>query len=248
MGLTIHWTLASSVRSPAKARALVAQLRQKALDLPFQQIDELIELQGEAANYQDRDRDDPHRWLLIQAGQHVEATNAQGQSCHFHVPPSHLIAFTAEPGEGCESANFGLCRYPATIEVEDRRQPGNVKRRRTGLSGWSWNSFCKTQYASNPDYGGVENFLRCHLSVIRLLDHARELGLVQHVSDEGGFWEDRDIQALVKEIGNWNEMMAGVVGRMKDWFGGQFVAQITNFPDFEHLEARGRDLKKSQGS
>ena len=35
-------------------------------------------------------------------------------------------------------------------------------------------------------------------------------------------------------------MIAGFAGQMKDWFGDQFVAEITNFPDFEHLEAKGR--------
>lgn len=239
MGLTIHWSLQSNTRSAKKARELIANLRQKALDLPFAKVGDLIELDGEGAHYQHRGQDDPHRWLLVQAGQYVERAAGQGEG-HFYVPPSHLLAFVAVPGEGSEPANFGLCRYPATIEIEDRRQPGKVNRRRTGLSGWSWTAFCKTQYASNPEYGGLENFLRCHLSVIRLLDHARELGLVQSVSDEAGFWEDRDIQALVKEIGRWNEMMAGFVGRMKDWFGGQFVAEITNFPNFEHLEAKGR--------
>ena len=41
------------------------------------------------------------------------------------------------------------------------------------------------QYASNPDCGGVENFLRCHLAVVKLLDHAATLGILKEVSDEG---------------------------------------------------------------
>ena len=54
---------------------------------------------------------------------------------------------------------------------------------KTGLStGWHYSTFCKTQYASNPDCGGIPNFIRCHLSVIHLLDriairwHSRERG------------------------------------------------------------------------
>jgi hypothetical protein len=58
---------------------------------------------------------------------------------------------------------------------------------KTGLPpGWSWGLFCKTQYASNPDLGGVESFVCCPLSVIRLLDYARELGILGEVSNEGG--------------------------------------------------------------
>ena len=42
------------------------------------------------------------------------------------------------------------------------------------------------------------SFLRCHLSVIRLLDHARDLNVLHEVDDEGGYWELRDVKALVE--------------------------------------------------
>jgi hypothetical protein len=115
------------------------------------------------------------------------------------------------------------------------------KRIRTGLSGWSWNSFCKTQYASNRDCGGVENFLRCHLAVIKILDHAKSLGILDDVSDEGDFWQDRDVRALAQQVGQWNEMIAAFAGELKDMLGSDQVdAEITKFPKFEHLEAAGR--------
>jgi len=114
------------------------------------------------------------------------------------------------------------------------------RRVRTGLTGWCWSSFCKTQYASNPECGGVQNFLRCHLSVIALLDFAKSLGLVEHVSDEGNYWEARDAEALAKEVGSWNEMIAGFAGQLKDALGAGVVSEIANFPNFEPLEARGR--------
>jgi hypothetical protein len=116
---------------------------------------------------------------------------------------------------------------------------------RTGLSGWSWAAFCKTQYASNPTAGGVEHFLTCHLSVVRLLDAARDLGILGEVWDEGGYWESRDVKALAETVGQWNAMIAGFVGRMKDLMGGSgggsdVEAPITGYPDYEHLEADGR--------
>jgi hypothetical protein len=139
------------------------------------------------------------------------------------------------------------CRYPSYLDLEEEENyvrgngHGQKRRRiRTGLAGWRWSSFCKTQYASNPDCGGAQNFLRCHLAVIKVLDQARSLGILENVSDEGGFWEKRDIQALAQEVGQWNQMMAGFVGQMKDWFGDDFDAEITNFGNFEHLEAEGR--------
>lgn len=233
MGLTIHYSLRSDVRSPRQARQLVEELRQRALDLPFEEVGELVELSGEDCDFETCDSSDPHRWLLVQASQYIERNDN-----HYRIAPTHIFAFTTWPGEGCEQANFGLGIYPRTISTGKGRV-------RTGLKGWSWDSFCKTQYASNQECGGIENFLRCHLSVVKLLDHAAELDILHEVSDEGGFWDGRNVEALAREVGDWNTMMAGFAGRLKDWFGDTLVAEIAKFPDFEHLEAKGRDDKSN---
>ena len=245
MGLTIHWSLRSTTRSPKKVRKSIAHLRGRALDLPFESVGDIVELSGSQCDFESREQDDPHRWLLIQAGQYVDRPT-RGGSISYNVAPSHVIAFETLPGPGCETANFGLCRYPSFIEIEEEarfvRGKGFVRakrRLRTGLSGWRWSSFCKTQYASNPDCGGAPNFLRCHLAVVKMLDRAKSLSMLEDVSDEGGFWEKRDIKALVQEVGEWNETIAAVAGQMKDWFGKDLKAPITDFPDFEHLEVRG---------
>jgi hypothetical protein len=60
------------------------------------------------------------------------------------------------------------------------------------------------------------------------------------VKDEGDFWEKRDAKALVEEVGRWNSHIAGLVGQYKDRMGGDIVAPITEYPNFEHLEADGR--------
>lgn len=234
MGLTIHYELRSPTGSAGDARRLVEQLRQRALDLPFKKVGDLLDLSGAECDYEQREKGDPHRWLLIQASQPIEVDHFM-----YHVVPRRLIAFATWPGEGSEPANFGLCLYPRTVEGHAAH---GVKRVKTGLpSGWSWSSFCKTQFASNPDLGGIETFLRCHLSVIRLLDHAKSLGMLYEVTDEGEYWEKRDVKALVEEVSEWNSMMAGFVGQMKDLIGGQEMkSEITNFPNFEHLEAEGR--------
>ncbi len=237
MGLTIHWKLKADVRQEGEARALVERLRQRACDLPLANVSEMMELAGEDTDFAKLSRESPARWLLIQAGAYIKVSG-----CDYHVAPRHVIAFTTQPGDGCEPANFGLCRYPATLEVDDHRPgaTGGKRRVKTGLAGWRWESFCKTQYASNPDCGGVENFLRCHLLVIALLDFARSLDLVEEVSDEGNYWEARDAEALAKEVGAWNVMIAGFAGQLKDALGNGVVSAITQFPNFEHLEAKGR--------
>ena len=231
MGLTIHYSLQSDTSSPNKARKLIEQLRQKALDLPFKEVGEIVDVACSEADFDKLDRDDPNRWLLIQAGQYVQ----RGER-HYRISPERVIAFSAWPGEGSEEANMGLAVYPKTMEVDGKRV-------RTNLGQWSWSSFCKTQYASNPEYGGVEHFLRCHLAVVKLLDHAKTLGLLIEVKDEGDFWEKRDVQALAKEVGDWNTMLAGWAGRFKDAFGEGIVSEIANFPNFEHLEAKGEQRR-----
>lgn len=146
-----------------------------------------------------------------------------------------VIAFRTSPGEGSESANFGLCLYPDIAEERGARMPADA------AASWHWSSFCKTQYASNPANGDVQNFLRVHLSIVRLLDYAAELGILGEVTDEGEYWEKRDEKALADVVRRWNAMMAGFVGNVKDAMGGKDVqSEITNFPNYEHLEAEGR--------
>jgi hypothetical protein len=199
MGLTIHYNLRSDTPSPNAARDLMARLRGRALDLPFERVDNLIEVSGQACDFGRYERDHPNRWLLIQAGQYV--VDPDYDAYRHSITPTHVIAFSTWPSRGCEEASFGLCRYPAYIEVKDPVRPGLKRKIHTRLGEWTWGSFCKTLYASRPGFGGVDNFLRCHLTVIRMLDHAKELGILASVRDEGSFWEKRDIEALARKVG-----------------------------------------------
>ena len=236
MGLTIHYKLKTK-STDAAARKLLEALHQKAHDLPFKEVGELVDLAGDECDYDKRGKEDPLRWLLIQAQGSVTLGHLPGESEYSsrRVSPTRMIAFIAWPGEGCEESNFGLCQYPA--HIFDPRH-GKLK---TRLTGWSWRSFVKTQYASDPQCGGVPNFLRCHLSVIALLDKARELGGLDSVSDEGGFWEQRNVEALVKEIGSWNEMIAAFGGKLKDLLGDGVKMPIADYPNFERLEQVGQE-------
>jgi hypothetical protein len=241
MGLTIHYSL-KAPGSDAQARKLVNALHQTAQDLPFKQLGQVVDLAGDQCDADKRSSDDRLRWLLIQATGSAEfkpqdRTRNAGYSTWYNVVPSRLIAFDTWPGKGCEAANFGLGQYPAVIQT-------NHGPLRTGLSGWRWSSFCKTQYASSPKCGGGANFLRCHLTVIAMLDRAKAVGCLDNVSDEGGFWEKRNLPALVEEIGSWNEMIAGFGGLLKDLVGDgplRVESAITEYPNFERLEAAGQD-------
>ena len=227
MGLTIHYSLKSDADSPEQAQQQVEQLRQAALDLPMAEVGQIVEFSGAACEFRTAS-DDIHRYILVQA----QRMMGLGQACHFLVP-DQVIAFSTWPGEECELANFGLCRYPVAVAGKN----GPLE---TGLTGWSWQSWCKTQYASNEKAGGIANFVRCHLAVIRLLDQAKAMGVLESVRDESHFWDKRDVKALVETVGEWNRQIAGIVGLFKDQFAGDSIAPIAEFPDFEHLEAEGR--------
>jgi hypothetical protein len=232
MGLTIHYGLSTDRTEVELVRSLVQEFRRLAQQIPFQAVGEIVEFEGDGCQHEGSDGSD--RWLKIQAGQYVE----RGE--HFlHVLPVHIIAFTTVPGDGSEPANIGLARYPESIQVE---RNGRRQRIRTNLRGWSWKTFCKTQYASNPECGGVPNFVRCHLSIVSLLDAIknRQLATVK-VTDESDYWDHRDVRKLAETVGEWNQMVAAVVGQFKDAGEGAIEAPITEFPNFEHLEAKGRD-------
>jgi hypothetical protein len=237
MGLTIHYGLKAN-GSEKDARELVGRLHQEALDLPFASVGEVVEFEGAQADQSRCGHDHPHFNLLGggRAWVRYDVRSSGSESSTYRsaiVYPTHLIAFEALPGEGCESARFGLCRYAAFAQV------GPTRRIRTGLDGWCWQTFCKTQYASNPECGGVENFLRCHLCIVALLDRAKALGCGLEVSDEGGFWVKRSVPDLVREVGQWNENIAGLFGALQSVAGAGLEGEIQKFPNFEHLEAAG---------
>jgi hypothetical protein len=241
MGLTIHYSLKAQ-GDQAEARTLINALHQSAQDLPFKELGEVFELSAEQCDYSKRDRDDPLRWLLVQSEAKIELKQRQQDSEEqtsferHRVRPVHLMAFATWPGEGCEEANFGLCQYPALIGIETGRFD-------TGLTGWQWSSFCKTQYASDPGCGGLANFLQCHLSIIAMLDKAKELGCLASVNDESDFWQQRDLEQLARKVGSWNEMVAALAGKLRDLAGSaptSVESPIAAYPNFEQLEAAGQ--------
>lgn len=209
MGLTVHYRLAAPEVDAEQARQLVQRLRHRARQLPFQHVGAVSEWQGEAGKNRQTAGDHPDDWLYFEARRTVTIDGG-----HQRLAPDHAIAFATVPAEGSEPAFFGLALYPATIAANDltARQP-------TGLSGWSWKSFCKTQFASNPACGGLENFLRGHLALVQLLDHAAQLGILQDVEDEGGYWQKRDVHALAAKAGDSSTMMAGWLARLQHALG-----------------------------
>ena len=272
MGLTIHYGLSSKTRSADRAKALVEQIRQLALDLPFERVDEVRYLGPDVCQTPLEELRGTDGFDVVCFGsQHVDIPWSRKRRASISVQPLEIHYFDTVPGPGSEWATFGLARYPAEIEMdyspEDddqfirtiTRNGGTrwefdyrkwecwlnenghqrwlsptdsrfqVKRKiKTRLAGWRGGGFCKTQYASDPNCGGVPNFVRCHLCVIHLLDRIAKLPTMKvYVNDEGKYgrsyytddpwaekrvytWHDGkyDVKALIQEIGEWNEMSA----------------------------------------
>jgi len=224
MGLTVHYRLRYGEAPARTARALVEELRRRAVKLPLHRVGPIMVYACGGLHGSDGQ---PEWFRAILDLLSLERSD-------YIVSPERAYAFEVHPGRGAETASFGLLRYPRTIKLPSGRRVATRK------SGWLWRDFCKTQYASNPRYGGLENFRRCHLALIALLDEAADVGLRTEVTDESGFATRRDLENLDQEIAQWNELIAGFVGRLKDALGGECDAPIARFPNFEHLEARGR--------
>jgi hypothetical protein len=224
MGLTVHYGFRYGEAPARTARALVEELRRRALSLPLHRVGPLMVYDCGGPHGSDG-RPEWFRAIL-------DVLSLETRD--YIVSPERAYAFEVHPGRGAEIASFGLLRYPRTIKLPSGRRVA------TRQSGWLWRDFCKTQYASNPRYGGLDNFRRSHLALIALLDQAAEIGLRTEVTDESGFATHRDVGSLDREIAQWNELIAGLVGQLKDALGGEYDAPIARFPNFEHLEARGR--------
>ncbi len=235
MGLTIHWSFQGPPLK-ADAKAVIEKMWQRALDLPFESVREIAELQGPETHFE-RQQDDEFAWLKMISEQLVWNRDLSlGGRC----PADELVGFVIDVAPGAEPMGVYLADYPTMILVDDERT-GEPRELPTDLVSWCGSGFCKTQYSSHPDLGGVSTFLRAHLSIVRLLDFSKDLGILRKVVDESGFFEHRHVPALVKTLGDWNAMIAAGAGAIGDLFDGNIDAPIKKFPDFEHLEAKGQE-------
>ena len=102
---------------------------------------------------------------------------------------------------------------------------------RPNLRGWRWHAFCKTQYASEH---GLTHFLRCHLLVIAVLDRAKQLGILQQVSDEGHYWKRRRLDVLTRQLEGYNALVGAFARMFKEAVpeGRSLRSEIEQHPDY----------------
>lgn len=224
MGVTIHYKLqAPPETDKARAKGIVTQLRRRALRYRTAgRVDAVLPLgkDDRALRWGRTTRSWPMPCLPTWSGD-VELEPLEG-----------FVLFV-RPGKDCETLALGLCRFPLRVCA-------NGRWRRTGLGGWRWEGFCKTQYASIHGWG---HFRRCHLAVLGLLDAARRLGCRVKIDDEGEYWPGRNESKLRENVEEMNRAIAAAAGALKDFdkaTGAEGVqSPIFAHPQFEHLEAKG---------
>lgn len=236
MGLSLGYEIRVTA-SAEEARKFGQQMCDFAHSLPFDDVSDLCEWRP------DTDLDDPEsaRFMTILGSQYGKKTMPDGEERWIDIPPKHVLMFNISPAEGSETAAFGLAAHPPAVEYDYHGQPQLIE---TGLAGvYSWTQVCKTQYAGLQQHGGVENFLKAHLSLVKLLDFIATLPVKLQVSDDSGYWTHRDEAQLRQQLASWNGLVAAFAGQMKDQLGTSaesgVQAPILTAPDFEHLEAKG---------
>jgi len=259
MGLSLYYRFKAKVAADA-ARTLVRRLHAAARKLPFDDVSAIMEHNPPEGKYVFEKCEVDLR--LTPGDRFLSRKRADGKVEHVEVPAIHSIWFDVNH-PGSETATFGLATHPpVVIHREDiiRTASDGIEETLLGqgptvefptrLRGWySWSHCVKTQYASNPRCGGVDNFLRVHTSIFRMIDEAKRLGLTAWIRDDTKYWRHRDEQKLVAELERWNQIIAGVVGRLADKVaeaGHDAVAPIKDRPDFEHLEAKGVERLKRE--
>ena len=122
------------------------------------------------------------------------------------------VGFAVKPGDYCEAATFGLAWAPPKDEDGNRLHDEPYI--------WHWHTVCKTQYASVIS---DEHLIRCHTSLVALLDRAPALGLGVTVRDETHYWETRDTGRLLAEVREMNRIVARFAGACHSFFAGRLV-------------------------
>ena len=201
MGLSIHYELQSDACRACKARRLVEELRHRAIDIRRYWVRNVVDWKGDDCGCKAHRT---ARWkrLAAQATRWVERKGVR-----ISVRPERMIGFPLVLGEGAEQATFALAMYPESITDEET---GLVLP--TRLHGWCWKASCQTRQTGED---GIDKSVRCHTTLVKVLDSAKELGILASVSDDSDYWETRDVSMLKANIKEWNVIVAGQVRRKR---------------------------------
>ena len=229
MGLTIHY----NIDFKGSAEELLSKLhsiRQECMDLPFEEVDEMEHIRYSKEDYlfyQDIERRTFYPNNTRENMEHAQNLyQARGISREalieydvYHRPekmktiqPIEIVSWGLWAGKGCEGTDF------------------NFFKKKTH---WKCHSFTKTQYA--------EQFVKCHLLVIKVLDLFKEQGFEVKVKDEGKYWKTRDLAILGKEINDYTDLLKTVLGnitKQAEQAGMVVEAPITECQNYMNVDEK----------
>lgn len=205
MGLTIHYTIEFN-GTAKQLQTKLERIRQVCMDLPFEEVGEKVEtvritrdtikiwdwLQEKLSHHKGIDnlamRDLIMEKLGVTTWRMVELGEwkKEGNRHRRVVKPTTMVSLHLLPGEGCESAEFNFQRIRGKFRCK---------------------SLCKTQYA--------EEFVKCHLLVVQVLDMLKAEGFEVDVYDEGEYWQTRDMKVLAKNINESTAAISSVLGSLQ---------------------------------
>jgi hypothetical protein len=219
MGLTLHFELrlpGDVSREDVLSR--LTRLRDAAAAQQFDEVSPIVEAR-DADSESDEELASAREWIQYVAD-FISVPIPDDERPRYVGEPNSAIGFRVDPGDGAETATFGLMRLRAEVG---------------GHEEWYWWCSCKTQYASLVS---DEHFVKVHTGLVAVLDAAVELGFGVDVSDEGEFWESRSEEVLVAVLTKMNRLMAKFGGALSDALGTEHAVQAEIFKHrrFERLE------------
>jgi len=218
MGLTIHWKFRFE-GNKEEAKSILLSIREKLADWPLAELSPLWELDYSKDFNDDEENKskagdglNDYRWAKIQyqppdiCRKGKDGMRTWSRS---NIYPKYKgWVFMAWAGEGCEPTNIGLISHSGKL--------------------WRGHAFTKTQYA--------EDFVKCHLLVIKILDLCKIAGIVKSVHDEGDYWETRDLTKLAKNINDSTAFISQISCILSQKFPGQIMSPIDNCKNILNVE------------
>jgi len=195
MGLTIHYTIEFSGTTKQLQKKL-EEFRRICIDFPFENVgervntvkitEEIIKIYERLSKKVNYPNNNKENLSMRDSILKELGTSTSQMVELGEGKPTTIVSLDLFPGEGCESMNLSF-------------------QRRDGI--FVCSSFCKTQYA--------EEFVKCHLLIIKLLDLLKEKGFEVEVVDEGGYWETRDLKVLAKNLNESTSSIMAIGGLIK---------------------------------
>lgn len=223
MGLTIHHELSYN-GDDAQLQQALDRVRIRCTDWLKVQASPVVHIPRlHCEHYLTGGRSEPfdadhllHR-LSLEVGLRMLASEIEPISSH--TSPDELQERLREHAAVVESRGYG---YGFQMDVGEGAEPLTLALGTVDGKDWHGGGATKTQYA--------EHFVDAHLRVVAVLDLCDSEGILKKVSDEGRYWETRDLSVLAERINTYTNLLRGVTEAIRS-------GKVTEFGDPAAIES-----------